>query len=117
MKKLILIAALAMSGAAGVQAAPQTVTLDVPGMTCAACPITVKKAISKVDGVSKVDVSYEKRQAIVTFDDAKANVQKLRDAGYKGPVGLQGYSIPGDPRENLAASMKTWRRAAGAAWP
>ena len=30
MKKLILIAALAMSGAAGVQAAPQTVTLDVP---------------------------------------------------------------------------------------
>ena len=47
MKKLILIAALAMSGAAGVQAAPQTVTLDVPGMTCAACPITVKKAISK----------------------------------------------------------------------
>lgn len=24
------------------------------GMTCAACPITVKKALSKVDGVSKV---------------------------------------------------------------
>ena len=31
MKKLILIAALAMSGAAGAQAAPQTVTLGVPG--------------------------------------------------------------------------------------
>jgi periplasmic mercuric ion binding protein len=85
MKKLILIAALAMSGAAGVQAAPQTVTLDVPGMTCAACPITVKKAISKV-----VDVSYEKRQAVVTFDDAKANVQKLtaatENAGYPSTV-------------------------------
>ncbi|MDP1491778.1 cation transporter, partial [Klebsiella pneumoniae] len=36
-------------------AAVQTVTLSVPGMTCAACPITVKKAISKVEGVSKVD--------------------------------------------------------------
>ena len=89
MKKLFLIALFAASAGA-VHAAPQTVTLDVPGMTCAACPITVKKAISKVDGVSKVDVSYEKRQAIVTFDDAKANVQKLtaatENAGYPSTV-------------------------------
>ena len=49
--------------------------------------------------------------------DLPAYLAKLRDAGYKGPVGLQGYSIPGDPRENLAASMNTWRRAAGAVWP
>ncbi|MEO8223725.1 MAG: mercury resistance system periplasmic binding protein MerP [Gammaproteobacteria bacterium] len=85
MKKLFLTATLAVSAAA-VHAAPQTVTLDVPGMTCAACPITVKKAISKVDGVSRVDVSYEKRQAVVTFDDAKANVRTLtlatENAGY-----------------------------------
>ncbi|GCB05263.1 mercury resistance system periplasmic binding protein MerP [Ralstonia sp. SET104] len=67
-------------------AATQTVTLSVPGMTCAACPITVKKALSKVEGVSQVDVSFERREAVVTFDDAKANVQKLaratEDAGY-----------------------------------
>jgi len=47
-----------------VWAATQTVTLSVPGMTCAACPITVKKAISKVEGVSKTDVSFDKREAI-----------------------------------------------------
>lgn len=85
MKKLFLTAALAVFAAA-VHAAPQTVTLDVPGMTCAACPITVKKAISKVDGVSRVDVSYERRQAVVTFDDAKASVRTLtlatENAGY-----------------------------------
>ena len=75
MKQLFLTTMLAI-GVAAAQAAPQTVTLDVPGMTCAACPITVKKAISKVEGVNKVDVSYEKRQAVVTFDDAKATVQK-----------------------------------------
>ena len=89
MKQLFLTTMLAI-GVAAAQAAPQTVTLDVPGMTCAACPITVKKAISKVDGVSKVDVSYEKRQAVVTFDDAKANVQKLtaatENAGYPSTV-------------------------------
>lgn len=33
-------------------AAMQTVTLSVPDMTCAACPITVKAALNKVDGVS-----------------------------------------------------------------
>lgn len=67
-------------------AATRTVTLSVPGVTCSACPITVKKALSKVEGVSKVDVSYEKRHAVVTFDDAKASVEQLTrattDAGY-----------------------------------
>ena len=46
-----------------VWAATKTVTLSVPGMTCPACPITIKKALNKVQGVSKVDVSYEKKQA------------------------------------------------------
>ena len=36
-------------------------------------PITVKKALSKVEGVSKVDVGFEKREAVVTFDDTKAS--------------------------------------------
>ncbi|MFO1112266.1 MAG: mercury resistance system periplasmic binding protein MerP [Bradyrhizobium sp.] len=78
MKTVLSLALLAAVATA--HAASQTVTLDVPGMTCAACPITVKKAISKVDGVSKVEVSYEKRQAVVTFDDAKASAQRLTEA-------------------------------------
>lgn len=88
MKKLF--AALALAAVAPAWAAMQTVTLSVPGMTCESCPITVKHALSKVDGVSKTDVSFEKRQAIVTFDDAKTNVQKLtkatQDAGYPSSV-------------------------------
>jgi len=76
--------------AAPIWAATQTVTLAVPGMTCAACPITVKQAISKVDGVSQVKVRYEEREAVVTFDNAKASVQKLTqatgNAGYPSSV-------------------------------
>jgi mercuric ion binding protein len=72
--------------AAPVWAATQTVTLAVPGMTCAACPITVKKALSRVEGVSKIDVSYTRLEAVITFDDAKTGVQALTrataDAGY-----------------------------------
>ncbi|MCQ9617367.1 mercury resistance system periplasmic binding protein MerP [Paenalcaligenes niemegkensis] len=75
---------------APVWAATQTVTLAVPGMTCSTCPITVKKALSKVDGVSKVDVGFEKREAVVTFDDSKTSVQKLtkatENAGYPSNV-------------------------------
>ncbi|PTT41602.1 mercury resistance system periplasmic binding protein MerP [Acidovorax sp. HMWF018] len=89
MKKLFASLAL-VAVVAPVWAATQTVTLSVPGMTCAACPITVKKAISKVEGVSKTDVSFDKREAIVTFDDTKTNVQKLtkatEDAGYPSSV-------------------------------
>jgi mercuric ion binding protein len=78
--KTLFTATLLAASAAALHAAPQTVTLAVPGMTCAACPITVKKAISKVDGVSKVEVSYNKRQAVVSFDDTKASVQQLTQA-------------------------------------
>lgn len=89
MKKLFATLALA-AVAAPIWAATQTVTLSVPGMTCAACPFTVKKALSKVEGVSKADVTFEKREAVVTFDDAKTSVQKLakatEDAGYPSSV-------------------------------
>ena len=61
-------------------AASQTVTLSVPDMTCAACPITVKLALSKVEGVSQVSVSYPDREAVVTFNDALT--EATSDAGY-----------------------------------
>ncbi|MDP3189061.1 mercury resistance system periplasmic binding protein MerP [Limnobacter sp.] len=89
MKKLFAFLAL-VAVAAPVWADTQTVTLAVPGMTCAACPITVKKALNKVDGVQDVKVSYEKLTAVVTFDDAKTDVHKLtkatENAGYPSSV-------------------------------
>jgi len=90
MKSSILLAALLAVLVTPVLAAQQTVTLAVPGMSCAACPITVKKALSKVEGVDKAEVDYDKRQATVTFDDAKTDVAKLTratvDAGYPSSV-------------------------------
>lgn len=71
-------------------AAVQTVTLDVPGMTCSSCPITVKKALTKVDGVQQVKASFEKREAVVTYEDTKTSVEKLSlastNAGYPATV-------------------------------
>jgi mercuric ion binding protein len=90
MKKLAALIALATTISSPVWAATKTVTLSVSGMTCAACPITVKKAISKVAGVEKTEISFEKREAVVTFDDATTNVEALtkatENAGYPSTV-------------------------------
>src|SRR6266702_6601473 len=49
-------------------------------------PITVKKALERVPGVSSVDVRFEKKQVLVTFDDAKTSTDALvkatTNAGY-----------------------------------
>jgi len=90
MNRLLIMLAFAAVFTAPVWAGTQTVTLSVPGMTCAACPITVKKALNKVDGVAKIDVNLDKREAVVTFDDVKTEVQALldatRNAGYPSTV-------------------------------
>ena len=75
-------------------AAPKTVTLSVPSMYCSVCPITVKKALTKVPGVSRVEVSLAKRQAVVTYDDAEASVAALTrattEAGYPSSLAANG---------------------------
>ncbi|MCF7957133.1 MAG: PmoA family protein [Phycisphaerae bacterium] len=43
------------------------------------------------------------------FDNDKL-LKTLKEIGYTGPVGLQGYAIQGDAKENLTASMKAWRK-------
>jgi mercuric ion binding protein len=79
MKKLLASLTLLLATTA-VWAAPQTVTLSVKGMTCAACPITVKKALSKVDGVSNIDIQFKTREAVVTFENSKTSIQALTQA-------------------------------------
>ncbi len=90
MNKLITVLALAVALSAPAWAATQTVTLSVTGMKCAACPITIKKALNKVEGVEKVEVNLEKKEALVTFDDAKTTVEALleatKNAGYPSTV-------------------------------
>ncbi|GAB3038615.1 MULTISPECIES: mercury resistance system periplasmic binding protein MerP [Oleiagrimonas] len=90
MKKLVILAVLSAVLAAPAWAADQTVTLSVPGMTCAACPITVKTALFRVPGVKKVVVHFRQRDAVVTFDDTKTRAAALTkataNAGYPSTV-------------------------------
>ena len=58
----------------------KTVTLEVQGMTCAACPITVKTALKRVPGVSGVKVDYKSGIAEVNYDPNKTSPDELAKA-------------------------------------
>lgn len=83
MNKLLasLAAAALFAGTHGAaNAAPRQVTLTVPTMDCATCPITIKAALLKVPGVSRAAVSYANRNAVVSYDDARTDVAALTRA-------------------------------------
>jgi periplasmic mercuric ion binding protein len=83
------IVALLLSGSA-VAATSETLTLNVQNMTCAACPITVEKALEKVPGVSDVKIDFEHKTATMHLNTDKANVSMLTratmDAGFPSAV-------------------------------
>jgi len=41
--------------------------------------------------------------------DNRQLLDTLREIGYRGPIGLMCYGIPGDAREHLERSMKVWK--------
>jgi len=49
-------------------------------MTCALCPITVRKSMEKVPGVKQVEVNYESKIATVIFDPTLTNKKQIADA-------------------------------------
>ena len=85
-----------LSGVASAHAAPAAsitvASFAVAKMTCATCPITVKKAMSAVHGVQSVKVDFESKTATVAFDPklttAAAIAGASTNAGY--PAKLKG---------------------------
>ena len=90
MRNSIAYLLVALSPFAALAATPQTATLDVRNMTCELCPLTVKKSLEKVPGVSLAKIDFAKKTATVTFDADKANVLALvkatTEAGYPSTV-------------------------------
>ncbi len=84
--KKSLVAASLMGLSFSASSAVQTAELTVPTMNCPVCPITIKAALSKVDGVEQVKTSLGEKKAWVAFDDEKTSVESLElvsaKAGY-----------------------------------
>lgn len=62
-------------------------TLQIAGMTCAACAVRIEKGLKKIDGVEDASVNFALEKSKVTFDPSKANVnqfkEKVESLGYK----------------------------------
>ncbi len=71
-------------------AALETVTFDVPSMTCASCPYIVTKTLKNVPGVTEATADFDTKTARVVFDMDKTNISALLDAlknrGYPSSV-------------------------------
>ena len=54
-------------------------TLQITGMTCAACASRIEKGLNKLEGVSAANVNFALEKASVTFDPSKVNVGRLEE--------------------------------------
>lgn len=58
-------------------------TFAISNMTCATCPITVRKAMARVAGVKTVAVDFETKKAVVDFDSSRTTVAAIGAASTK----------------------------------
>ena len=57
-----------------------TSEFQITGMTCGGCAAGVKMTVKKLDGVVKVDASYDKGNAVVTYDPNKVTAEQITEA-------------------------------------
>jgi copper chaperone CopZ len=60
-------------------AATKTATIRVTGMKCGHCSSSGAKALKATAGVQDAQVSHEKGEAMITYDDEKVTEAKLRE--------------------------------------
>jgi len=75
-------------------------TIDVLGMTCAACSARVEKALNKQDGVINASVNLIQQKASVEYDDERTNIDELAKV-----IEKTGYEVPVDQRTLLIEGM------------
>ena len=84
---LLTVALFAIPASA---AEPKAVELQVEGMNCAVCPVTVRKALERVPGVFEARVEYEAKRAHAKYDPDKVKPEALAkavtDAGFPSKV-------------------------------
>lgn len=66
----------------------QTKTLDVQGMTCGHCKMSVEGALEKLDGVTAAEVDLGSGKVDVTYDESKVSLENMKEA-----VEDQGYDV------------------------
>jgi len=78
--KLVVTGVLVVTvGVITAAAFTKTVTIKVEGMKCAKCSASVTKALKATEGVQEAQVSSDKGEAVIKYDDQKLTETKLRE--------------------------------------
>lgn len=78
--KLVVTGVLVLTvGVITAAAFTKTVTIKVDGMKCSKCSASVTKALKATEGVQDAQVSSEKGEAVIKYDDQKLTETKLRE--------------------------------------
>ncbi len=86
----VMVMALCVMTAA---AFTKTVTIKVEGMKCAKCSSSVSKALKATEGVEDAQVSSDKGEAVIKYDDQKTSEAKLREV--INSTGFKAVAEPG----------------------
>ncbi|MEI8647124.1 mercury resistance system periplasmic binding protein MerP [Paraglaciecola sp. Hal342] len=78
MKKIALLSLLALTSLTAFAA--ENSYFGSPNHELCDLPIYGQKGLTKVEGVSKAEVTFETKLAVVTFDDEKTTVKALTEA-------------------------------------
>lgn len=62
--------------------------INVEGMTCGHCKMSVEKALNGLAGVESAVVSLEAKNVVVKYDDTKVDFEKMKEA-----IEDQGYDV------------------------
>ena len=62
-------------------------TIKIEGMSCNHCKMSVEKALNSIEGISKVEVDLEKKQAVI-----ESNVEIENDK-IKEVIEEQGFEV------------------------
>ena len=64
------------------------ITLKIEGMHCTGCSSRLEKVLNNTDGVESATVSFEKKQAIITYNESQTDIEQIKqiiqDTGFKG---------------------------------
>ena len=89
-KSLLALSLLAIVSSTTAAGESRSATLDVQGMTCVSCPITVRTLLKKIPGVTEATIDYKTREAHIQFDPDKVRAEQLAKAvteiGYPATV-------------------------------
>ncbi|MBA2879534.1 Cu+-exporting ATPase [Anoxybacillus kamchatkensis] len=94
----------------GYGVATEKVTLDIEGMTCAACATRIEKGLHRMEGVTSATVNLATNSAVVEYKEGVTSVEaileKIKKLGYKGQIRTEEQDDAGRKEDRLKKKQR-----------